>query len=121
VENTRQQGRRWEQVAESMLRGRGLRPLTRNYTCRCGEIDLIMLDKSVLVFVEVRYRQNERYGSGADSVTLAKQRRIVLAAKQFLRLNPRHDNRPARFDVVSVGRGTGGIELNWIRSAFDAG
>jgi putative endonuclease len=103
-----------------MLRGQGLRPVIRNYTCRLGEIDLIMLDNSVLVFVEVRYRQSDRYGSGADSVTLAKQRRIVRAAKQFLRLNPRHDSRPARFDVVSVGRGTGGIELNWIRSAFDA-
>ena len=42
MENTRQRGRRWEQAAESMLRGRGLRPVTRNYTCRCGEIDLIM-------------------------------------------------------------------------------
>lgn len=104
-----------------MLRGRGLRPVTRNYNCRCGEIDLIMLDDSVLVFVEVRYRHSDRYGSGADSVTIAKQRRIIRAAKQFLRIHPRHDRRPARFDVVSIGRGADGIELNWIRSAFDAG
>ncbi|HET6592353.1 MAG TPA: YraN family protein, partial [Xanthomonadales bacterium] len=45
-------------MAEKMLRGRGLRPVARNYHCRCGEIDLIMLDASVLVFVEVRYRHS---------------------------------------------------------------
>jgi putative endonuclease len=119
--NTRQQGQRWEQVAEKMLRRRGLRPVARNYHCRCGEIDLIMLDTSVLVFVEVRYRHSDRYGSGADSVTTTKQRRIVSAAKQFLRRHPHHDMRPARFDVVSIGHGAAGVELDWIRSAFDAG
>jgi len=120
VPNTRQQGRRWEQVAEKMLQARGLRPLFRNYQCRGGEIDLIMLDESVLVFVEVRYRHSDRYGSGADSVTFAKQRRIIGAAKQFLLRHPVHERRPARFDVVSIGDGTAGVELNWIRGAFDA-
>ena len=104
-----------------MLRSRGLRPVARNYHCRCGEIDLIMLDTSVLVFIEVRYRHSNRYGSGADSVTTTKQRRIISAAKQFLRRHPLHDRRPARFDVVSIGHGVSGVELDWIRSAFDAG
>jgi len=120
VTDTRQQGRHWEQVAEKMLQARGLRLVTRNYQCRGGEIDLIMLDESVLVFVEVRYRQSDRYGSGADSVTFTKQRRIIGAAKQFLLRHPFHVGRPARFDVVSIGDGPTGVELNWIRSAFDA-
>ena len=118
--NTRQQGRDWEQVAESMLCRRGLRTLTRNYHCRFGEIDLIMLDGPVLVFVEVRYRHSDRYGSGADSVTPAKQRKVVRAARQFLGRHAGHGQRPSRFDVVSIGRGMDGIECNWIRSAFDA-
>jgi putative endonuclease len=118
--NTRQQGRSWEQVAESMLCRRGLRILTRNYLCRSGEIDLVMLEGPVLVFVEVRYRRSDRYGSGADSVTWTKQRRIVSAARQYLARHPDHGQRPARFDVVSIGNGDNGVEINWIRSAFDA-
>jgi len=103
-----------------MLCRRGLRTLTRNYQCRQGEIDLVMLDGSVLVFVEVRYRRNDRYGSGADSVTATKQGRIVSAARQFLAHHAHHALRPARFDVVSIGHGASGVELNWIRSAFEA-
>lgn len=119
--DTRQQGRNWERVAESMLCRRGLRILTRNYLCRSGEIDLVMLDGPVLVFVEVRYRHSDRYGSGADSVTWSKQCRIVSAARQFLGRHPKYGQHPARFDVVSIGRGASGVEINWIRSAFDAG
>jgi putative endonuclease len=120
VPNTRQRGRAWEQVAEALLSRHGLRTLASNYNCRCGEIDLIMLDGAVLVFVEVRYRHSDRFGSGADSVTPAKQRRIVSAARQFLGRYPRQAQRPCRFDVVSIGHGSNGVELDWIRSAFDA-
>lgn len=119
--NTRQRGRDWERVAEALLRRHGLRTLTTNYHCRSGEIDLVMLDGAVLVFVEVRYRQSNRFGSGADSVTTAKQRRIIRAAMQFLSRHAQHAQRPSRFDVVSIGRGSNGVELDWIRSAFDAG
>jgi len=119
--SSRERGRDWERVAESMLRRRGLRTLTRNYLCRSGEIDLVMLDGPVLVFIEVRYRHSNRYGSGADSVTPAKQRRIVSAARQFLGRHPDHGQRPSRFDVVSIGQGAGGAEISWIRAAFDSG
>ena len=118
--NTRQRGRAWEQVAESLLRRHGLRTLTTNYQCRGGEIDLVMLDGAVLVFVEVRYRHSDRFGSGADSVTTTKQRRITFAARQFLARHVQHAQRPSRFDVVSIGRGNDGAELNWIQSAFEA-
>lgn len=117
--NTRQRGRAWEQVAESLLRRQGLRTLTANYQCRSGELDLVMLDGAVLVFVEVRYRHSDRFGSGADSVTRAKQRRIISAARQFLARHTQHRQRPCRFDVVSIGGTGNGIRLNWIRSAFD--
>jgi len=116
----RQQGRRWERAAESLLRKSGLRTLQRNFHCRRGEIDLVMLDGTALVFVEVRYRHCDRYGSGADSVTLTKQRRIISAAQCFLMRNAPYRQRPCRFDVVSIGQGAGGIEMNWIRAAFEA-
>jgi len=119
--STRQRGRDWERVAESLLRRHGLRTLTRNFQCRSGEIDLVMLDGAVLVFVEVRYRHSDRFGSGADSVTMTKQQRIIRAATHFLARHLQHAQRPSRFDVVSIGRGSSGVELEWIRSAFDAG
>jgi len=125
VSNTRQRGRHWEAVAEALLRRRGLRLLARNYACRGGEIDLVMLDGPVLVFVEVRYRSRDHYGSGADTVTATKQRRIVCAARHYLARHRQRSRLPCRFDVVSIGgdrerSGGAGATLNWIQAAFEA-
>ena len=117
--NTREKGSRWERVAESFLHDRGLRTVERNYQCRCGEIDLVMLDRTALVFVEVRYRQSDRFGSGADSVTRPKQRRIISAARQFLGCNADYRLQPCRFDVISIGLRSGTVQMNWIRGAFE--
>jgi len=119
--NTRQQGSRWERVAESFLCRQGLKTLARNYHSRFGEIDLVMLDEPVLVFVEVRFRRSDRHGSGAETVTRRKQLRLASAARQYLRHNTGHARRPCRFDVVSIGGGADRTELYWIRAAFDAG
>jgi len=120
----REQGGRWERYAESYLRRHGLKSLARNFTTRFGELDLVMLDGAVLVFVEVRYRRRDRYGSGADSVTWAKQRRLISAARHFLSRHRPHAGRACRFDVVSLGAGADGPEadpqVNWIRHAFEA-
>lgn len=118
---TRVQGSRWERAAETFLQGRGLRPVARNYNSRFGEIDLVMRDGPALVFVEVRYRRVDRYGSGADTVDWAKQRKLISAARHYLGRHPEARDLPCRFDVVSIGGGHGGPELNWIKDAFDAG
>ena len=117
---TRQRGSHWEQVAESFLNKRGLKTRERNYQARFGEIDLIMLDGKTLVFAEVRYRQQDNHGSGAESVTWTKQRRIISAARRFLQCHPNDSCRPCRFDVISIGTENGRTLLNWIRDAFDA-
>ena len=114
---SRERGAHAEEHACRFLRRHGLRLLERNYRCRRGEIDLVMQDAGNLVFVEVRYRRQSRYGSGLESVDLNKQRRISLCAARYLQQHPRHADRPARFDVVAV-MPDGGIE--WIRNAFDA-
>ena len=118
--NTRQQGGNWERAAESMLRKRGLKSVWRNYNTRGGEIDLVMLEGGTLVFVEVRFRSHPGFGTGADSVTPVKQRRIISAARRFLQRQAKHSQRPCRFDVVSIGIDQGRPVMNWIRSAFDA-
>jgi len=116
----RDDGRRWEAAAESFLRREGLSTLERNYRCRLGEIDLVMRDGASLVFVEVRFRQRAGHGSGAESVTRAKQRRLARAAAVFLGQHPKWSARPCRFDVVSIGLRDGSPQTDWIRNAFNA-
>lgn len=113
----RERGAYAEDLACRFLQRQGLRLLARNYRCRRGEIDLILRDAGNLVFVEVRYRRQDRYGSGLESVDRNKQRRISLCAAHYLQHHPREADRPARFDVVAVGP-DGGID--WIRNAFYA-
>ena len=120
MRTTRQRGNHWEQVAEGFLNKRGLKTLERNFEVRFGEIDLVMLDQDTLVFAEVRYRENDRHGSGADSVTRTKQQRITRAAHHYLQRNPGSHLRPCRFDVISIGTVEGRTVLNWIRDAFEA-
>jgi putative endonuclease len=120
VSDTRNRGAHWESVAARFLSERGLKPLSRNYHGRFGEIDLVMLDNEALVFIEVRFRRRSAYGSGADSVTRTKQARIVRAAGRFLQENPRQRRRPCRFDVVSIGIDGEEPVIDWIRGAFEA-
>ncbi len=118
--NCRQVGKHWEQAAESFLHSRGLITRNRNFYSRFGEIDLVMKDEDVLVFVEVRFRDDHRYGSGAETVTSSKQAKLARAALYFLRLNPYYSQRPCRFDVISVSTTQGNTVFNWIKNAFDA-
>ena len=117
---SRQVGQYWERKAESFLHRRGLTTRERNFNCRAGEIDLIMNDGNMLVFVEVRFRNNVAYGSGADTVSTRKQKRLTRAALYFLCRNPRFSLKPCRFDVISVGKSQGQTEFRWIRNAFES-
>ncbi|MGA9993728.1 MAG: YraN family protein [Thiobacillaceae bacterium] len=100
--------------AADHLKAQGLNLVARNVRSRFGEIDLIMRDGEVLVFVEVRSRTRSDFGSAADSVTPAKQRRIVLAAREYLARQ--RGLPPCRFDVVTLD----GAQNNpvWIKNAF---
>jgi len=120
VQTTRQRGSHWELAAESFLNHRGLKTLRRNYLARVGEIDLIMLDGDTLVFAEVRFRENDAWGSGAQSVTRTKQQRIIRAARRFLSRHPDRSQQTCRFDVISIGAREGRILYDWIQNAFEA-
>ena len=113
-------GLQWERRAGRLLKRAGLQPVATNFRCRSGEIDLVMRDGNCLVFVEVRYRGRRGHGSGADSVDRHKQRRLTLAASQFLSTHQQYALLPCRFDVVAIdGSGTR-PKYDWIRSAFEA-
>ncbi len=108
-----------EDEALLLLQSSGLQTLTRNYRCRMGEIDLVMRDREVLVFVEVRHRRQNRFASAAESVDIHKQRKLIRAALSFLGQNAQYADCPVRFDVVAFDSGLHESQsVNWIRDAF---
>jgi putative endonuclease len=107
-------------MALQVLQAEGLNLVCRNYRCRRGEIDLIMRDGGVLVFIEVRYRKNSYFGSAAESITAAKQQRIATAAVHYLQHSAEAVNMPCRFDVVAVAVAEY-KNLDWIKDAFQLG
>ena len=116
--NRRADGARYEALALTHLERAGLALVARNYTCRYGEIDLVMCDRDVVVFVEVRYRSASRFGDGVDSVSAAKRAKLVRAASAFLAEHQRLAGAACRFDVLAIGDGAEAID--WRRNAFEA-
>jgi putative endonuclease len=117
--DTRAVGTQAETLALHYLVKQGLRPVERNYQCRLGEIDLIMLDAECLVFVEVRYRAGRRLVPAALTVDRFKQMKLGRTAEMFLAGRSNHEHRPARFDVVGIDRSANGaLRYEWLQDAF---
>lgn len=117
--STRQQGAAGEDAALAHLQAAGLALVARNYRTPGrggGEIDLILrAPDGTLVFVEVRARASAAHGGAAASVSAAKQRRLVLAARHYLLQWPSPP--PCRFDVVAID----GPRVQWLPAAFETG
>ncbi|MFZ4624672.1 MAG: YraN family protein [Rhodoferax sp.] len=116
---TKQSGDAGEALALQHLQQAGLLLLERNYRTPGrggGEIDLIMrTPDGTCVFVEVRQRKSASHGGAAASVSFAKQRHIVFAARHYLMRFTSLP--PCRFDVVTLESGV----IEWLQAAFDAG
>ena len=93
-------GDRGELRAAEYLQNKGFYILERNYRTRRGEIDLICADDRYLVFVEVKTRSSTSFGMPCEAVTSVKQRKLVLAAQQWLYNHP--TELQPRFDVVEI-------------------
>jgi putative endonuclease len=109
-----------EEAAARHLEAMGLRVVERRWRCRAGEIDLVAEDGDVLVFVEVKARGGEGYGSPAEAVTRDKRRRLATLASWFL-LEKHASERPCRFDVVEVWPHPSGAEIRHHPDAFRPG
>ncbi|MGQ9503314.1 MAG: YraN family protein [Thermogutta sp.] len=94
-------GRNGEHIATQFLVQRGCTILAQNVRYPEGELDLVVRDGGWLVFVEVRTRQSLKYGEIWESITPAKQRRVVRAAQRFRR-ERRLFSMPCRFDLITV-------------------
>ena len=119
-ETRRAQGDAAEERACRHLDRSGLTIVERNFRTRGGEIDIVARKGDVLVFVEVRSREDAAFGTPEESVTLAKRRRIVAAARQYLSKVPPSSWREARFDVIAIEGSGDAAELRHYPAAFDA-
>lgn len=108
-----------ENLACRELERLGYAILARRYRRRGGEIDIVCRDGGTVVFVEVKTRDGEAFGTGSEAVTRVKRRRIVSVATDFLARHGLHAV-PCRFDVVSVMVGEQGPSIDVYRGAFDA-
>lgn len=121
AEGTAATGARAEEAALRYLRDRGLRPVARNFRCRAGELDLVMLDGDSLVVIEVRYWRSNAWVDPAVTITATKRRRLLQAASRFLQARPAFAEHPLRFDVLALSGDLAGPACDWIRDAFDSG
>jgi putative endonuclease len=104
-----------EQLAAQYLQKQGLILLQVNYSCRYGEIDLILQDGDTHVFVEVRLRSSATFGGAAASIDTRKQGKIVRTAQHYL--SSFKSMPPCRFDAVLMQA----IDINkieWVKNAF---
>jgi len=109
-----------EAIACKYLESHGLRLVTKNFRTKCGEIDLIMRDKDVIVFTEVRYRKNNNYGTPIATINHPKQRKLQNAAQLYLQRTHTLNTVFSRFDVVGIEGSLVKPNVTWIKNAFYA-
>lgn len=111
-------GQKGEDIAVDFLEGSGYKVLDRNFRCRNGEIDIIALDGKSIVFVEVKTRKRDNFGSPKFAVDWRKQKQLVRVALTYLK-HKRLMDKPARFDVVGIIIRGDKREIELVKNAFD--
>ncbi|RBI69776.1 YraN family protein [Vreelandella sulfidaeris] len=114
----RARGAAIEQIAAQWLAQQGLILITQNHYVKGGELDLVMRDGDILVFIEVKHRTTTRYGHPLETVTYQKQQRLVRAARLYIARNGL--SLPCRFDILAITGKLPNLEFNWAKAAFDA-
>lgn len=113
-------GRWGEALAADYLRRKRYTLVAAGFSCRMGEIDLIVQNRKFIVFVEVKLRKSDAFARAADFVDLRKQARIKTTASFWLSRN--ETDRQPRFDVIEIyapeGMATQKPKINWIEDAF---
>ncbi len=102
--------------ALAFLLKQGLTLRDENYSCKQGELDLVMSDNGILVFVEVRKRKHQQYGSGAESVQHSKRSKLIKAATHYLLTQNLYDKVYCRFDIISINQEQ---KITWLQNVFE--
>ena len=116
MDRRKQTGQQGENIAAAYLSEQGYRIVARNWVCPTGELDIVAQNGDTLIFVEVRTRRGDRFGTAAESITPAKQARLVELAQTYLQDIPLPH--PAwRIDVIAVQLSQGIPQVNHIENA----
>jgi len=113
--NKREIGSSNEHMAEEYLTALGMSTVERNFRTRSGEIDLIMQDRSALVFAEVKFRAGATAGSALEAIDYRKRIQIARIARQYLTNHHEFAGSVIRFDCIGIN----GKDISYIRNAFD--
>ena len=113
----KQVGNKGESLAENYIKRKGYKIIQRNYRCRLGEIDIIAKDDDTIVFIEVRTKQNENFGSPQDSVTSTKISKISKTALRFIQ-EKNLSGFSYRFDFIAITFSQGKPNIEHIENAF---
>lgn len=117
--NNRVLGARGEGAAAEFLLGQGCRMVARNYRTKFGEVDLVVLDRGCLCFVEVKSRKS--YQAPQEAVSIIKQKKLTQLAKMYLSDHYGNKSVRCRFDVIAFEEnGLGVSRIEWFKNAFDA-
>ena len=108
--NRRKEGAYYENLVAEYLKTQGYEILEKNYRCRIGEIDLIAKEGETLVFVEVKYRRNDKMGDPKEAVE-----KISMTASYYLMRECGRMDIPCRFDVAAVL----GEQIEVVKNAFE--
>ena len=109
-------GKKGEDLAAEYLLARGVKILARNFRAGKAELDIVALDKGMLVIVEVKTRNTKYFGEPEAWVTPSKQKLLVGAANAFVKYKGFRGE--VRFDIVSVTADKDGTEIRHIPDAF---
>lgn len=107
-------GAQAEAIAKHYLAQQGLRWVASNVRYKCGELDLIMRDQQMLVFVEVKYRKNQNYGGAISAISTHKIQKLTRAAQLYLQKN--QIDCPCRFDLVAID----GQDIQWLKNIISS-
>jgi len=111
-------GKEAENNACHFLQKKGLQLLMQNYRCYYGEIDLIMMDKGDVVFVEVRKRKCIDYGNAFETVNHSKRKKLIKTAMHFLQMKKWMHKVNSRFDIIAIHPVENIMQIEWIKNAF---
>ena len=111
-------GYHFEQLALKHLQQSGLQFIDKNIRFPFGELDLIVKEGEVIVFVEVKYRASIAYGGAISAISPHKRKRLEMAAKAWLQSQKTHLKKPCRFDLVAITGKATKLQIDWLKNIF---
>jgi len=108
-----------ESRAAKFLRSQGFKIIEKNKSYKFGELDIIAEKNTERLFVEVKYRSNNQFGSASEFVDTRKQQRLIKAALRWIQERDPQMLFSYRFDVIAIQHNSGQHQISWIENAFE--